>query len=64
MESIEQAGYITKLSDLKKIIADAEKLGLKDDTKIIFEDEQFNEYTISNVMEYHPKTKKISLFVE
>lgn len=60
----DQAGYITKISDLKKIIADAEKLGLKDDTKIVIEDAQFNEYTISNVIEYHPKTKKISLFVE
>lgn len=60
----DQAGYITKLSDLKKIIADAEKLGLNDDTKIVIEDDCFNEYNISNVMEYHPKTKKISLFVE
>lgn len=60
----DQAGYITKISDLKKIIADAEKLGLNDDTKIVIEDAQFNEYTISNVIEYHPKTKKISLFVE
>ena len=56
----DQAGYITKISDLKKIITDAEKLGLNDDTKIIIEDAQFNEYTISNVIEYHPKTKKIS----
>ncbi len=60
----EQAGYITKLSDLKKIIRDAEKLGLSDDTKIVIEDAQFNEYTISNVIEFHPKTKCISLFVE
>ena len=60
----DQAGYITKISDLKKIITDAEKLGLNDDTKIIIEDAQFNEYTISNVIVYHPKTKKISLFVE
>ena len=60
----EQAGYITKLSDLKKIIKDAEKIGLSDDTKIVIEDAQFNEYLISNVMEYHPKTKCISLFVE
>lgn len=58
------AGYITKISDLKKIIADAEKLGLKDDTKIIIEDANFNKYTISNAITYHPKTKKISLFVE
>lgn len=62
--SNDQAGYITKLSDLKKIISDAEKLGLSDDTEIIMEDDCFNEYTISNVIEYHPKTKKISLFVE
>ena len=60
----DQAGYITKISDLKKIIVDAEKLGLGEDTEIIIEDACFNEYTISNVMEYHPKTKKISLFVE
>ena len=60
----EQAGYITKLSDLKKIIRDAEKLGLSDDTKIVIEDAQFNEYTISNVIEFYPKTKCISLFVE
>lgn len=60
----EQAGYISKLSDLKKIIVDAEKLGLPDNTKIIFKDADSNEYTISNVMEYYPKTKKISLFVK
>ena len=60
----DQAGYITKLSDLKKIIADAEKLGLNDDTKIVIEDDCFNKYTISNTIKYYPKTKKISLFVE
>ena len=60
----DQAGYITKISDLKKIISDAEKLGLEDDNEIVIEDACFNEYTISNTIEYHPKTKKISLFVE
>lgn len=60
----DQAGYITKLSDLKKIIKDAEKFNLSDDTKIIIEDAQFNEYIISNVMVFHPKKKCISLFVE
>ena len=41
-------GYITTISDLKKIIKDAEDLGLGDDAKITFKDSSNDEYNISN----------------
>ena len=55
--------YITKLSDLKKIIKDAEKLGLDDETKIVIRDSDGNDYLIE-VLKYNQKTKKIYLEVE
>lgn len=57
-------GFITKVSDLKRIIEDAETLGLPDDTQIVFEDSDNNEYLISNNLLYQPKNCKIYLEVE
>jgi len=57
-------GFITKISDLKRIIEDAETLGLPDDTQIVFKDSDNNEYLISNNLLYQPKNRKIYLEVE
>lgn len=57
-------GFITKISDLKRIIQDSEKLNLPDSTEIVFKDSCNNEYTISNNLSYQVKNRKIYLEVE
>lgn len=57
-------GFITKVSDLKRIIEDTEILGLPDDTQIVFKDSDNNEYLISNNLLFQPKNRKIYLEVE
>ena len=57
-------GFITTISDLKKIIEDAEKLGLNDKTKIVFKDSANEEYYISsNILVGKEKKKNIYLEV-
>ena len=57
-------GFITKISDLKRIIEDSETLGLSEDTQIVFKDSDNNEYLISNNILFQPKNRKIYLEVE
>lgn len=57
-------GFITKISDLKRIIEDAKTLGLPDSTEIVFKDSDNNEYVISNNLLYQQKNCKIYLEVE
>lgn len=56
--------FIVDLSDLKKIIEDAQKMNLPDTTPVVFKDSDGNEYTISNRIEFKQKNKKIYLEVE
>lgn len=57
-------GFITDISDLKKIIQEVEKLGMDDKTKIVFKDSANEHYNISsNIIIGKEKRKKIYLEV-